>query len=329
VSPTSESGGATTQAGISFQNRIAVLRMAAMLAKVEMGGTSTLGRVVSVRIEAPVEVDDILVTFSGGAREYIQAKMAVSTSGDAWRDMWVHFYRQHESARVRSASDADVITLAVKWATRMSDLETLLARARASSSEEEWLNERLTNSQRELVEGIRAALLNKEITMGDAELFRLCRRVHVWLLGFEGDPLGADTFEKETRRILNGLVSPESTVFSALLEVASNIAPDRRELTYEELVQILKHKGFGLTGAPSAHMTLTSDQSERARQNLTSLKRQWETVRRILSALREAYYETPYGQAEEREALKIKIERREAELAQLAEELKAREAEIL
>jgi hypothetical protein len=329
MSPTSESGGATTQAGVYFQNCIAVLRMAAMLKRVELGDDSSLGRIISVRIEAPVEVDDILVTFSGGAKEYIQAKMAVGPASEEWITMWASFYRQYESVRSHGPSVKDVITLAVKWSPRMSELETLLARARASTSEAEWMGDRLTKSQRGLVEGIKGSLGKKKITPNDTDLLQFCRTVSVWLLSFDGDPRGTDTFEREVLQILDNSVVPSKNIFQVLMELASNLARERKELTYEELVRVVNQKGFMTpTDAPAKAMTLTAGQSARARQDLEALKKQWEIQRRMLSAVREAYYKLPMSQPEEREALKIRIEERESELAQLEERIEAQEADL-
>ena len=76
-----ESGGATTQDGIFYQNTVAARHLADLL---ELGPLPPRERVVEVRVEAPSDVDDVVVRFADGHRDWIQAKLRIQTSGDAW-----------------------------------------------------------------------------------------------------------------------------------------------------------------------------------------------------------------------------------------------------
>ncbi|MDU0204774.1 hypothetical protein [Paenibacillus anseongense] len=54
-------------------------------------------KVTEVRVEAPQDVDDIVVTFMNGAVSYIQAKESVTKANDpksAWGKVWQDFEEQ-------------------------------------------------------------------------------------------------------------------------------------------------------------------------------------------------------------------------------------------
>ena len=88
-----EQGGPTTQSGISYQNLYAALRIAEMLSGQDLPATS---KITGVRVEAPVNVDDVVVTYEDGHRDYVQAKENLSASGEIWRKIWRQFLQQYE-----------------------------------------------------------------------------------------------------------------------------------------------------------------------------------------------------------------------------------------
>src|SRR5215213_5140559 len=88
-----EQGGPTTQSGISYQNLYAALRIAEMLSGQDLPATS---KITGVRVEAPVNVDDVLVTYEDGHRDYVQAKENLSASGEIWLKIWRQFLQQYE-----------------------------------------------------------------------------------------------------------------------------------------------------------------------------------------------------------------------------------------
>jgi hypothetical protein len=88
-----EQGGPTTQSGISYQNLYAALRIAEMLSGQDLPVTS---KITGVRVEAPVNVDDVVVTYEDGHRDYVQAKENLSASGEVWRKIWHQFLQQYE-----------------------------------------------------------------------------------------------------------------------------------------------------------------------------------------------------------------------------------------
>lgn len=100
-----ESGGPTTQAGISYQNGIAALFLGQML---DPRSFVAFKKVVEVRVEAPEDVDDIVVTFANGGKRYIQAKESVSKANDyisAWGKVWRDFEEQFNQATFKIGQD--------------------------------------------------------------------------------------------------------------------------------------------------------------------------------------------------------------------------------
>jgi hypothetical protein len=88
-----ELDGTTTQSGISYQNLYAALRIAEMLSGQDLPATS---KITGVRVEAPVNVDDVVVTYEDGHRDYIQAKENLSATGKTWDKIWSQFLREYE-----------------------------------------------------------------------------------------------------------------------------------------------------------------------------------------------------------------------------------------
>src|SRR5258708_8696260 len=86
-----EAGGPATQAGIFYQNTVAALYLGRML---DLRRRSTQHRVLYVRVEAPEEVDDIVVRLGDGSRRFVQAKRTITTSSGAWHVLWATFFRQ-------------------------------------------------------------------------------------------------------------------------------------------------------------------------------------------------------------------------------------------
>lgn len=50
--------------------------------------------VVGVRVEAPTQVDDIVVTYRDGHRSFIQAKESIRDNEAAWKRLWKAFEPQ-------------------------------------------------------------------------------------------------------------------------------------------------------------------------------------------------------------------------------------------
>jgi hypothetical protein len=229
-------GGPATQAGIYFQNCVTVLRLAEMLCGGHLPVPSS-GRIITVRTEAPEEVDDTVVVWSSGRTEYIQAKLSLNPGTTAWDSLWKSFYRQYERPDFSKTPEADVITLAVGWAPLTVELNNLLARAKTAETSEEWTN-RLTEPQRRLLASIRGVL-----QLDDEALRQFCRFVQVWVLAFEGDPMQTDAFDVETCRKLQGVIQPTTNVFSVLVKLTGEKARIRGSWDYDGLIRHLEQVG--------------------------------------------------------------------------------------
>jgi hypothetical protein len=130
-----EHGGATTQDGIYYQNTVAARYLADLLDLTQMPPRE---RVVEVRVEAPSDVDDIVVRFADDHREWIQAKSRVRPSGNNWNNLWSDLAAQSASPEFR-AEDRLVIALGELDHTART-LRDLCERSVFASDEVEWHN---------------------------------------------------------------------------------------------------------------------------------------------------------------------------------------------
>ncbi|MEY9334555.1 hypothetical protein ABH911_004866 [Pseudomonas protegens] len=147
-----ESGGPTTQSGIYYQNSIAALYLGALLdIRPPTNGHS---RVISVRVEAPEHIDDIVVNYANGSVFYIQAKEQLALHGEAWMKFWDSAKKQAEKCRT------DLGQFRLIFGTYGSALENLretLERAQGKENIGEWRNA-LNKKQSEIADLILNAL---------------------------------------------------------------------------------------------------------------------------------------------------------------------------
>ena len=128
-----EPGGPTNQDGVFYQNTVAAACLADLL---NLQPTSPRQSVVEVRVEAPAHVDDIVVRYADGRREWIQAKSNLQSSGDAWVGLWTAFAQQ--SAAPAFGSE-DRLVIAIGRRGKLSAaLQSLAERALTSIDESEW-----------------------------------------------------------------------------------------------------------------------------------------------------------------------------------------------
>jgi hypothetical protein len=147
-----ERGGATTQDGVYYQNTVAARYLADLL---DLAQLPPRERVVEVRVEAPSDVDDIVVRFSDGHRDWLQAKLGVQSSGNAWNSLWSDLAAQSASPEFR-AEDRLVIVLGEHDRTART-LRDLCERSVTASGEVEW-HDRLGGGHRKLLQAITRAL---------------------------------------------------------------------------------------------------------------------------------------------------------------------------
>lgn len=147
-----EAGGASTQAGIFFQNTIAALALADLL---ELAPMPPRERVVEVRLEAPTEVDDVVVTYADGHRDFQNIKTDVAIGSPAWRRLWESLHAQFNAA---SFGEDDQLTIVLPELTPLArTLRDLCERAATAPEETEWRS-RLGNDHRALLERIETSI---------------------------------------------------------------------------------------------------------------------------------------------------------------------------
>ncbi|MER2249526.1 hypothetical protein ABS772_06305 [Methylorubrum podarium] len=170
-----EAGGPTTQDGIFYQNSVAALFLAELLS---LEPRPPREQVVEVRVEAPSHVDDIVVSYADGHRDWIQAKSQLRGTGEAWTDLWRAFASQHLDADV-GAKDRLVVALG-RHGGLADDLQAIIERTQAPT-EAEWrsrlgvgLTQRLASIEAVLIEpklvyDILRRVELRVITLGDIE----------------------------------------------------------------------------------------------------------------------------------------------------------------
>lgn len=106
-----EAGGTTTQAGIFYQNSVAALYLADLL---DLGAIPPRERVIEVRVEAPTDVDDIVVRYADWHCQYLNVKTDITLGSDPWKVLWKSLSTQFN--RVDFGAD-DQLTIVLEGLT--------------------------------------------------------------------------------------------------------------------------------------------------------------------------------------------------------------------
>lgn len=232
-----EQGGTTTQSGISYQNLYAALRIAEMLSGQDLPATS---KITGVRVEAPVNVDDVVVNYEDGHRDYVQAKENLSASGEKWRKIWHQFLQQYEKP------DFDRVNSRLILCVGNCDedyvlLETMFESVRGRLNFGEWLsrlkkNAKLWELWQDKIEKLFAEGQPLASIRLDKWAFLRCVRVQVRLRDFLDRQaiLSLPSSQND-----NGLIPPH-TLHSNLCKYISNDTRDRVEHTFLSLSERLE-----------------------------------------------------------------------------------------
>lgn len=243
-----ETGGPTTQSGAFFQNTVAAWYMAKMLHDAGRGPSEN--RVLQVRCEAPVDVDDVVVRFERGIH-YVQVKEALAASGKAWTGLWRHFWREFE----RIDPDRDRLVL---WGGLHTDLfrglQAMVKRAQSvppgplRRQMAEYAG-RLTKQQIGWLDGITAIIRDHEAEMAPdqnggeitrSDVFELLQVMDVVV---KGD--ASEIEEQATNTFLSGMTST-AAVFATLRDLAAEQARVRGAWDPEGLQAALIQRGVSL-----------------------------------------------------------------------------------
>lgn len=142
-----EPGGTSTQAGIFYQNSIATLHLGRMLNLSEVG----TDRINYVRSEAPEHVDDIVISYADGRKEYIQAKLNIRAKTPKWYALWRAIFTQ---ALSEDFHKKDRILLVIGSYSDLADNIKSCCEIAASSLDESEFIQRLNKAQKILVDDI-------------------------------------------------------------------------------------------------------------------------------------------------------------------------------
>jgi hypothetical protein len=146
-----EAGGPTTQSGILYQNSIAALYLGRLL---DLRPVPVGKRVTSVRLEAPEQIDDIVVGYSNGSRLLIQAKESVSITSDPWKKFWSDLYAQ--GAMPEGRLDEYRLVLGT-FSNDLDHLREACDRSQGKENATEWLAA-LSKAHASLIANVAAAM---------------------------------------------------------------------------------------------------------------------------------------------------------------------------
>ena len=194
-----EAGGEAAQAGIFYQNSVAALALANLL---DLDPRIARERVVDVRLEAPEDVDDIVIRFADGHHNFQSVKLSIGVGNSSWLRMWRSLSAQYGSSAFEPNDD---LTIVVEKQSAGSRAVAELCERAAASVDELELRPRLTTEQR-------AAFAS--ILSSDTAAYEVLRRITVMHL-----PLSEIARELGRRRVAGGQAPPP-----ALLPVLRDMA---------------------------------------------------------------------------------------------------------
>jgi hypothetical protein len=225
-----EAGGTANQSGILFQNSIAALFIGDML---DAAGKSPIHVVVAVRIEAPTDVDDTVVTYADGHRAFIQAKENIDPRSDAWRNLWRDFEAQFNRTDFKRQHDR-LILYAGGVTEELRQLREICRRAEGALNLDEW-NRSLNDAQKKLLyDNIRLRLSFGH--RGPVPLLEFFRHLEVMICPVE------DIEQHEAPRWMPQCSAPAATLFDLLLAQTGRHARYRKTFVPDPLRQLLQQQ---------------------------------------------------------------------------------------
>lgn len=161
-----EAGGPTTQSGILYQNSIAALFLGRLC---DAAARPDRERVIRVRVEAPTQVDDTVVTFADTHNLYIQAKENIRIGDEAWKKLWNDFSIQFRHPNFRRGQDRLALYIGTVY-NEHHVLRELCERASGKDDHAEWWNS-LNEMQRGQATRLRAVVEDALIDDGHISAF--------------------------------------------------------------------------------------------------------------------------------------------------------------
>ena len=249
-------GGAATNLGIGFQQRVGAMVLAAMLTGLDplvpFQMTGPGREVEQVRFETDDEIDDLVLVTNKG-RIFVQAKRSMSLSESPGSD-FLAVIRQFVRQYLRESHEGDayaLVTTAKASARIVTDLRklTIASRMNALGSSENPL----TVAERRTLEVSRQAI-SQEFqacsgrVIDEAERDEIFRRIHVISLAVED---GGDQ-ERAVLTLLAAQASVEpSLVWRDLIVLALDLAGRRSSI---DQAGLMAHAGHWLRGKETARL---------------------------------------------------------------------------
>jgi hypothetical protein len=245
-----ERGGTTTQSGIYYQNTIAAFYLGRLCHSTQL---PSYARVVEVCSETLSPVDDIVVTYEDNHKDYIQAKEALTTTGDVWKALWADLVEQFQSNEFQHKQDRLVLYLG-EYRDEYRDLRGMAERTDGSPSYASW-EKRLTKGHKALLHNITEAVTPTALPAQD--LVHLFRHLDIKI-----EPV--NDLELNALREMPPSNVPAITLFRLLRDRAAGQARTRKPFTALELRASLEAEHnikFSNISTPLATNTFHSNQT--------------------------------------------------------------------
>lgn len=232
-----EPGGTSTQAGIFYQNTVAALALADLLDfDLKLPGE----RVMEVRLEAPEDIDDIVIRYADSHRDFQNVKLGLKVGDSAWPGIWRSLEAQMHSTEFL---EVDQLTIVVTERSNDSRAVSELCARAAQSVDLKELAGRLTSKQSSALASI------SNILGSPAKAFELLRRTRLLHLS------EADVEDALSRKRLAGATSPAPALLPILRDIAGGDsrrrglfqpAPLRRRLNRDHNILLDEPSEWGL-----------------------------------------------------------------------------------
>ena len=154
-----EAGGTSTQAGIYYQNSVAALALSDLLS---FDHHVRREQVIEVRVEAPDSVDDLVIRYADGHREFRSVKLSLRKGSKAWINLWKDFGAQQSAPDLRRGDRFSVVIETETSASRL--VAGICANAESSTNWAEFRN-RSTDAQRKTADDIFDILGSEQKTL--------------------------------------------------------------------------------------------------------------------------------------------------------------------
>ncbi len=243
-----ERGGSTTQSGIYYQNSISALYLGRLIDPSERLPRE---HIISVRAEAPEEVDDTVVTYADEHKLFIQAKENVRENDEAWQKLWRDFKNQFDSSDFKMGEDRLMLVVGTVQ-NEFHALREICTRASTSENASEFYG-RLVEPQKKIVRRLKSLLFggktsekaDDDFDENDNYLLSLLKHIEVeiYTLKYIED--------YEVTRHIPLSNRSQSEIFSLLRDKVGGEARRKGTFTREQLCLELSETSVEIAAQPS------------------------------------------------------------------------------